>query len=279
MIEGPRSGIGGWAARLAMLSLLALSCNAPTPVEGPWNDWTVLRLKAKAAPVLTGKVEIRRGEREGRRWVETSTVARVLGTRVGESRTETRIDPVSGKTERFVSLTPRRGRLFTFGESNCTVEQLDPVNGADAPVDQWETTASQQFDYPTDGQGLALPVFDYYGMLLHLRRLDLRKTGDEATVHVLTSDGPVAYRIVVRDQREQQRSFRVLDSEETRTLAVHELRLQVIPADPERGNEGFLRMEGETEIWVEAESKTLLELRGKAPKVPGRVEIVLDELG
>jgi len=38
-------------------------------------------------------------------------------------------------------------------------------------------------------------------------------------------------------------------------------------------------MEGEVEIWVEAETGTLLEIVGKVPKVPGKVKLVLDELG
>ena len=44
-------------------------------------------------------------------------------------------------------------------------------------------------------------------------------------------------------------------------------------------SEGCPSIRERTSTTVEAESKTLLELRGKAPKVPGRVEIVLDELG
>ena len=38
-------------------------------------------------------------------------------------------------------------------------------------------------------------------------------------------------------------------------------------------------MEGETEIWVEAESKTPLEIVGKIRKVPGKVRLVLREMG
>ncbi len=38
-------------------------------------------------------------------------------------------------------------------------------------------------------------------------------------------------------------------------------------------------MEGETEIWVEASSKTPLEIIGKVPRVPGRIQLRLVAMG
>jgi hypothetical protein len=38
-------------------------------------------------------------------------------------------------------------------------------------------------------------------------------------------------------------------------------------------------MDGETEVWVEARSKTPLEIVGKVPRVPGTVRLVLAALG
>jgi hypothetical protein len=38
-------------------------------------------------------------------------------------------------------------------------------------------------------------------------------------------------------------------------------------------------MEGETEIWVERRSKTLLQINGRVPNVPGEVRLVLSEMG
>ena len=62
------------------------------------------------------------------------------------------------------------------------------------------------------------------------------------------------------------------------TIPVDELRLRVTPEDPERSDSGFMNMEGETELWVEAHSKVPLEISGKVPKVPGRVVIRLSGL-
>ncbi len=64
-----------------------------------------------------------------------------------------------------------------------------------------------------------------------------------------------------------------------KTLASRELRLRIIPTDPDEAPEGFLEMEGETELWVEAVSKTPVHLSGRVPRLSERVNLVLDEMG
>ena len=115
-------------------------------------------------------------------------------------------------------------------------------------------------------------------MLIHLRDVPLDAPGDEVTLHVATSRGPEAYRIQVSEARNSERSFLDLGRQEKVTLPVREFRLTVSPTDP-AAQEGFLKMEGAVEIWVEAESKTLLEIRGKVPRVPGKVKLALKALG
>ena len=84
---------------------------------------------------------------------------------------------------------------------------------------------------------------------------------------------------MVSASRETERSFTDLATGEEMFAAVREFRLRVIPGDPATAGEGFMRMEGETEIWVEAETKTPLEISGKVPKVPGRVKLLLSAMG
>jgi hypothetical protein len=98
------------------------------------------------------------------------------------------------------------------------------------------------------------------------------------TRYVATSKGPQAYRVSVSESRTNRRSFTDLTTGETITLPSNEFRLSVTPADSET-DEGFLNMEGEIEIWVEAETKTLLEIVGRVPKVPGKVKLVLSAMG
>ncbi len=94
-----------------------------------------------------------------------------------------------------------------------------------------------------------------------------------------TSSGPKPFRVQVGESASGPRTFTDLRTGEKRTLNVRMLRLRVIPADPEETDEGFLKMEGETELWVEAESKAVLVLAGNAPKIPGRIKLVLQEIG
>jgi len=260
-------------------ALLALACSGSTRDTGPWRSWNTLRLEAYSVPMLSGNVEMRLSETPEAMVLQTSTEARFLGAKIAESRTESRINLVEGRTESYTSLSKRRGRRYTFGQASCTVERLSPVNGAQAPIEEWEITSSEEFAYPTGGDGKPVAVFDYYGMLMHLRDADLHETGDEITVHVATSSGIAPYRIVVSEERERENTFTDLATQEPRTMTVRELRLRIIPADPERSNEGFLKMEGETELWVEADSKTLLNLKGKVRNVPGTVELALEAMG
>lgn len=274
-----------WSLRLlaalacASSAIFAASCFEPTQARGPWFEWTRLRLDARSVPLLSGKVEMQVVEEVGLRRLETHTVARFLGARIADSRTETRIDPATGWTRSYVSQSKKRARRYTFGVDAYTAERLMPVNGPDAPLDRWDVTSSASFPYPEDDSGKRVPVFDYYGMLLHLRNLDLHRVGDESTIYVANSDGPAPYRIVVAEVRDGEHTVEDLGNGGERMLPARELRLRVIPADPERADEGFMNMEGETEIWVEAESKTLLMIRGKVRKVPGHVKLVLDGLG
>jgi len=128
--------------------------------------------------------------------------------------------------------------------------------------------------------GSAPPLYDAYGMLLQLAREKLEKPGDEVVLTVATSHGPEPYRIRVTEARTSRREV-----EDLRTgnplpqTSPRELRLRITPANPDPEDEGFMKMEGETEIWVEARTRTLLEIDGRIPRVPGRVEIHLAAVG
>src|SRR5206468_1673477 len=120
-----------------------------------------------------------------------------------------------------------------------------------------------QSPYPASDAPGTPRVFDYYGMLLYLERAKLRQPGDEIVLYVATSHGPEPYRIRVSEARRSQRTFEDLSTGETKTVPVRELRLRVSPAKPGQDDEGFMKMEGETEIWVEADTRTLLEIDGE----------------
>ena len=262
-----------------LLAVGSLACPVSMFSGGPWHDWEMLRLDVEAIPLLSGQVELRRHIENGRTFFETTSIARLLGAKVAEARTRSVLDEDTGRSESYESVSSRSGRRFVFGETEYSIDKLTPVDDVTAPLAEWQVESSREFPYPRNGDGDPVGVYDYYGMIRHLRDLDLNEVGDEALVHVATSDGVVGYRIVVAEMRRASREFTDAKVGSPNTLELTELRLRFLPADPDRASEGFLRMEGETEIWVESRSKTLLQINGRVPNVPGEVRLVLSEMG
>ncbi len=275
-----RRAMHGAALGLAGMAVSAAAWAVATDEPGFWDRWSALRFRARAS-VLTGSVELRtQPDGDGTIRLETTANASFLGARLAQSRTTTWLDERTGLPRRHESVSDKRARRFVFGESGYTVERLTTKRHASEPIDTWDVTERAEFAYPAGADGTVDRVFDYYGMLLHLGRLELADVGDEATVPVATARGPVTYRVRVveamgADMMVQDRR----NGGTKRELPVRQLRLRIAPTDPTKADEGFLRMEGETEVWVEARTKTLLRVSGKVPKVPGRVKIVLAEIG
>lgn len=275
MVLPPSNGLTASILCLSIVLLVAAACSGPEQAENRWQDWSTLRLEADASPLLRGEFEMRRTTRGEMEALETRAGATVLGQRLEETRTLTLFDS-AGKTRSYTRQSRRSGRRFVFGEEGYSVEKLQPPEDRGRPLDQWEITSREEFRFPALPQGGTPPrVYDYFGMLLELRHAELSEPGDEVTLHVATSDGPRAFRIAVSESRKGRRTFTDLATGEVQTVTLRELRLRVVPADPELAGEGFLRMEGETEIWVEAESKTPLEISGTVPQVPGRIQLRL----
>jgi hypothetical protein len=242
----------------------------------PWRTWRTIEMKARSG-LFRGTVQMRLsgGPAEGRR-LEVQTVARFLGATVGRSTTVTQFD-AQGRVTDYSSSSKKRGRRFHFGERGYTVEKLRPRGDANAPLDAWEVAARAEFPYPETASGQPGRVLDYYGMLLRLHEHKLAAPGDEVSLVVATASGPRTYRVRVREGRTSEREVTDLSTGKRTTARVRELRLSIAPEDP-TVNEGFLNMEGETELWVEAESKTLLEVGGKLPNV-GKVKLLLTAIG
>ncbi len=246
--------------------------------QNRWASWSTLRLRVKSAPLIRGQIELRLSHGPAGRRLETSTTARFLGAKIAESETTTVLDPTTGYTLEYRSYSKKKGRRYLFDDKGYAVEKLLP-DAKNESGDGWKLKYRAEYSYPDkpDGSGVQR-LFDYYGMLIHLRNVELDAPGDEITLQVATSGGPQAYRILVSEARSSERTFTDLALQEKVTLPVEEFRLTVSPASP-GAEEGFLKMEGEVEIWVEAETKTLLEIHGKVPKIPGKVKLVLSAMG
>ena len=261
--------------------LLGATCGGCSGVAtpSPFDGWRILRMKARAAAVLSGGMEMRLGSELDKSVLTTRTTASLLGARLASSETRTVLDPVSGRPESYQMTSPRRGRRYAFDAKGYSVEKLRPSGDLEAPLDDWEVRSTKRFAYPVDAGGAIQAVFDCYGMLLHLRRLPLDRPGDEATLFVATSDGPLPFRITVAEERNSRQAYEDLRSSRPRSVDVREFRLRITPADPARADEGFMNMVGETELWVDAETKTPLSLSGRVRNVPGTVTLELAALG
>jgi hypothetical protein len=230
-------------------------------------------------PLLSGRVWMHLKPGEDRLQLETESTAKFFGARVNTTHTRTVMDSTTGQPESYVSWNAKRARRFTFDDDGYHFERLRPdPDNRKAPYTEWLVKTSERFDHPVDTDGNRLPIYDHYGMLLGLRDSGLTRIGDEMVVHVATSSGPTPYRIRVVELRAGEVNYTTLPSKKRRSVVVRQMRLQVVPADPERAEEGFLNMKGETELWVEARSKTLLRIGGRAPKI-GKIALVLAEMG
>ena len=254
----------------------AIACTTGD-VGNPFVEWQRIRLRVEHG-LLSGQFDMSRVVEDDTLLVETEAVGKLFGATIAHSKSRSTLDRASGRSQRYVDLSPKRGREYVFGETSYTVRKLEPRETWQSPLDTWEELSATTYDYPRTDAG-TVPPHDYYGMLLALRHMGLDDLGDEATVWVATSRGPRSYTLRVVEKRERQRSFRDVASGEERTVAAHELRLVVTPAEDSEDAKGFLGMSGETELWVEAVSKVLLEISGKIPNVPGRVVLRLDALG
>jgi hypothetical protein len=259
----------------AAAAVAAVSATVVSGEAFPWSSWTTIHLEARAMLLFAGHAEMSLSQHGGRRFLETQSRATFLGAALARTRTRTTIDLATGDTLEYWELSKEKGRRYTFGPEGYVVERLRPTKGHQDPVEGWETTSRRQYAYPLGADGARVRVFDYYGMILHLREAALARPGDEVVLHVATSRGPRPYRIRVGEERRSKRRVRDLATGRPRTLEVRELRLRISPAETGEADEGFLKMEGETEIWVEADTRTLLEVDGKIPKVPGRVELAI----
>jgi len=264
------------SALLGLSVVSGTSCLDAAEERSRWHDWKTLRLEAEST-LLSGQVELRLVNASPGQRLETETRASFLGAVVATSNSTTTFDS-AGEVLEYASYSRKRGRRYSFSSDGYTVDKLRPRENADEAADPWEVSAHEEFTAPSTGNGGGkAPLFDYFGMLLHLREMKLDRPGDEEEVYVATSKGPQPYLIRVSETRATERQFTDLATGTSTTLPLRELRLTITPTDPE-AEEGFLRMVGETEIWVEAESRALLEIAGRIPRIPGTVRLVLSAL-
>jgi hypothetical protein len=265
-------------AVLATCTLVAGTADNTGGVAQHWDEWRSLVYKTRAAFFIKGRVEMFFSEETRARSFHTDTWAKFMGATLARERTRAVIDPETGDTREYFNLTPKRGRHYIFTGDSYTVEKLTPTNGFDAPLDQWEIVSSSVFPNPLPDDLGSNKVYVSYNMLSHLRDEKLNRIGDTTTIYVATSKGPERYHVTVGERRLASRPVVDLDTGKKSNNRIMELRLDVTPVDKQKAKD-FLGLKGQIEIWVEADTKTLLRISGKIPRVPGRVVVELIGLG
>ena len=207
--------------------------------------------------------------------VLAESTARLFGSIFVNSWSLSTMDRKSGRPLEFLEVKPgEKANRWKFRDDGISHEKLRPHKGApDEPIDKWAVSRSEKLSGGADPAGW---VHDYIAMIVRLRELPITKPGDQAIVRVSTNRGAVRLRVSASEERTENRTFTDLATGAHRAVDLRELRLRVSPleGDPAEAK-GLLNMEGETELWVEATTRTLIEISGNVPKVPGRVVITL----
>ena len=274
-------------------ALAAAPAAAKTPASAPLEGWTQLRYTTSKLLVFSGELTMNRSSSGDRTTVRTDSRATLLGAPFVDTWSVSTMDRKSGRPLDFLDVRPKKkAERYTFGDAGILHETLKPrKQSPNDPLEKWRPSKKETLSLDAGSPAAATPaadppagvppdpsrwVHDYISMIVRLHDLPLHKIGDEANVRVLTSKGAAPMRIRVSEVRDVRRDLADLATGKKSPATFHELRLRVTPlAGSPSETKGFLNMEGETELWVDSATRTVMEISGEVPKVPGRVDIVL----
>jgi hypothetical protein len=225
--------------------------------------------------IFTGDLTMTRTTSGETTQVRADSNARLFGASFVKSWSLSTMDRKSGRPQEFLEVKPgEKAERWRFRDDGISHEKLRPHKSAPhEPLEAWAVSKTEMLAGGADPAGW---VHDYIAMIVRLRELPITKPGDQAIVRVSTNRGAVRLRISASEERTESRTFTDMATGARRSVDLRELRLRVSPLEGEPAEtKGFMNMEGETELWVEATTRTLIEISGNVPKVPGRVVITL----
>ena len=191
-------------------------------------------------------------------------------------------------TRSFLDPGSRRSleyREVKVGKSTKRMEFLDdayrlirtrpPAGRKRAPIGDWETFADELKPYRLpDGAPLPDGVRPHDSWaLLYLVMAAQRDGGDDEFV-VISKGKLLPVQVRIGDLRDNVRRVRDLATGRSRRLRLRERRLHLVPRVEDPAHAEFLSMQGEIEIWVEADTHTILEVSGSIPGA-GRASLKL----
>lgn len=265
---------------------------SPPPVHPtglPFHSWKELHLVATGGLRSRGEVTLSRGPGRYRSpdrgqardafLVRTRATANALFFLDAEIESTSEVDPLDGSTREMVEIDPgKRAKLLRVSEKRLRLVRYEPPTGGETlPLRKWSKSGEGHWARP-EIDGIKPPLYDFYALVGALDRFPVGTVGDHLDLWLATSSGPLPLRVEVVDRRRRSREIRDLSNGQVRTVRLGELRVRLRPLtdDPDRVR-GFLSMQGETELWVEARSRMLLEVRGQVPHL-GEVVVRLEGL-
>ncbi|MDH3626262.1 MAG: hypothetical protein OES25_01230 [Acidobacteriota bacterium] len=262
------------------MALLGASVAGETDKNPPWGKWREIELTARGGAFLSGRVDIERTGTSKPSEIRMRTVARFFGARVADSESTTTLQRRTGLPQRSVRRSRKRAAIYQFDPRGYRVKKLKPERGSHRPLSEWTTYRNKRFEFPVDAEGHPLRAHNFPSMLIGLGRQPLHDVGDEVRVLVATGDGPRYFTVTVVEREILDRQFAVDTGRDQRSKkkewSTSALRLNIVPEDETA--EGLLNMQGETEVWVEAESRTLLHISGDVPKMGRRLRLGLSRM-
>jgi len=193
-----------------------------------------------------------------------------------EIESTSEIDPVDGSTLEMVEVNPgKKAKLLRVKEDKLLLARFEPpAGGRDSTLRDWTMVEKNHWKRPEE-DGVRPPLYDFYALVGALDRFPVGAVGDHLDLWLATSSGPLPIRVEVVDRRRRSREIEDLAGKRKRHVRLAELRIRLKPLtdDPDQVR-GFLSMQGEIELWIEARSHMLLEVRGKVPHL-GEVVVLL----
>ncbi|MBD3868987.1 MAG: hypothetical protein IFK94_12745 [Acidobacteria bacterium] len=260
------------ASAMVQSGFAALGLNRET---GFLEDWNVLRFETGPYFMFTASAELRRTVQNGLLLLDTSTIGRRAGSRPLENRTRTTIDLSSGGIVETCKLARTKCIRYRY-KNGCYVVEFLPFADSFEEAAAGTVRSSVSYSLPLDEAGRGpVQIVDFAALVYGLSRQPLYALGDTTTQWLATSTGPREVQIRVAEERKIRRTCRDLDLKRYRTVQTRELLVRVTPADQELGPTGFMGLMGPTAIWIDADTRTPVEVDGRLPNLPGHLELDL----
>ncbi|UCF67625.1 MAG: hypothetical protein JSV80_18005 [Acidobacteriota bacterium] len=242
------------------------------------GSWARLRLEGRKLLIAKGISEIFRwpaDEASSDELVVVESSARVLGARAGRhlaaALTAALTDGAGVETKHWFEVSPgkrvRRGVMV--GHERYEVSRYPLEDDEDRPA-HWVADQSASWMLAAERPRTRLGL---YALLGRLGELTASPRGE---LHVLTKNGPGILRFETRDRRRELWRLTDLDQERRREVTLDVVEVHLLPADD---GETLLRMEGETKLWIDADSSALLRIAGRRDGIGGKVQLELTGVG